>query len=251
MRGFIRAAAKRKAIKPRKGIGKKSKPLTAKEELEKKKRQEKQLKVLEAEAKELREKAFGKAAKKKGTPRPAAGGGKRPPGNGPTERKAAKAGKKDMADLEQPAGVSPDDVDAGMAPGKRAAFKANEFDKALKRKERELESVSSRIKEESSKDLTTGSANKMIKLTRQKTDLKASIADMKKRGGPRAEKSKGGKVGKTLKQVSKKNPGLSKLPTPVRNKMGYMKKGGKVSKPLGCGTAQRGFGKGPYKKRGM
>ncbi len=232
MRGFIRAAAKRKAIKPRKGVGQKSKSPT----LEDQKRFERQKKVLEADLKKAKEKANKAPERKAGKA---------------AERKAAKAGRKDMADLEQPAGVSPDDVDAGMAPGKRAAFKANEFDKALKRKERELESVSSRIKEESSKDLTTGSANKMIKLTRQKTDLKAAIADMKKRGGPRAEKSEGGKVGKTLKPVSKKNTGLSKLPTPVRNKMGYMKKGGKVSKPLGCGTAQRGFGKGPYKKRGM
>ena len=34
---------------------------------------------------------------------------------------------------------------------------------------------------------------------------------------------------KKLKKVDKKkNPGLSKLPTKVRNKMGYMKKGGRV-----------------------
>ena len=33
-----------------------------------------------------------------------------------------------------------------------------------------------------------------------------------------------------LKPVdAEQNPGLSKLPTEVRNKMGYMKKGGKVS----------------------
>jgi len=32
-----------------------------------------------------------------------------------------------------------------------------------------------------------------------------------------------------MKPVDKeKNPGLAKLPTEVRNKMGYMKKGGKV-----------------------
>jgi len=37
------------------------------------------------------------------------------------------------------------------------------------------------------------------------------------------------KGGSALKKVdSKKNPGLSKLPTSVRNKMGYMKKGGKA-----------------------
>ena len=54
----------------------------------------------------------------------------------------------------------------------------------------------------------------------------------------------------SLKSVPKDNVGLSKLPTSVRNKMGYMKKGGKVGKPLGCGVAQKGFGKGPYKKQG-
>ena len=39
------------------------------------------------------------------------------------------------------------------------------------------------------------------------------------------------KGGKALKPVDKeKNPGLAKLPTHVRNKMGYMKKGGRVRK---------------------
>ena len=34
------------------------------------------------------------------------------------------------------------------------------------------------------------------------------------------------------KPVPKDNPGLKKLPTEVRNKMGYMKKGGKVKKGM-------------------
>ena len=39
------------------------------------------------------------------------------------------------------------------------------------------------------------------------------------------------KGGKALKPVDKeKNPGLAKLPTKVRNKMGFMKKGGSVKK---------------------
>jgi len=39
------------------------------------------------------------------------------------------------------------------------------------------------------------------------------------------------KKGGKLKSVdSKKNPGLAKLPTDVRNKMGYMAYGGKMSK---------------------
>ena len=42
--------------------------------------------------------------------------------------------------------------------------------------------------------------------------------------------STGGRImKKKLKKVDKKkNPGLAKLPTKVRNKMGYMKKGGRV-----------------------
>ena len=41
--------------------------------------------------------------------------------------------------------------------------------------------------------------------------------------------SKKKKKKKNLKKVdSKKNPGLAKLPTQVRNKMGFMKKGGAV-----------------------
>ena len=47
------------------------------------------------------------------------------------------------------------------------------------------------------------------------------------------------KDGVSLKSVDKeKNPGLAKLPTKVRNKMGYMKKGGRV----GMGKAMRGGG---------
>ena len=39
------------------------------------------------------------------------------------------------------------------------------------------------------------------------------------------------KSGSSLKPVdSSKNPGLAKLPTPVRNKMGYQKDGGKLKK---------------------
>ena len=34
-----------------------------------------------------------------------------------------------------------------------------------------------------------------------------------------------------MKKVPAKSKGLKKLPTAVRNKMGFMKKGGKVKKP--------------------
>jgi hypothetical protein len=53
----------------------------------------------------------------------------------------------------------------------------------------------------------------------------AAAADaMKKFGSQRLGKKMGG----SLKPVPADNKGLKKLPTQVRNKMGYMKKGGKV-----------------------
>ena len=52
---------------------------------------------------------------------------------------------------------------------------------------------------------------------------------MMKVGGDVKKIEKTFKPKKNLKKVdSKKNPGLAKLPTKVRNKMGFMKKGGKV-----------------------
>jgi hypothetical protein len=55
----------------------------------------------------------------------------------------------------------------------------------------------------------------------------------------KADKGKKFKEGGMLKEVdSSENPGLSKLPTEVRNKMGYMKKGGMAKKYAkgGCAT---------------
>ena len=64
--------------------------------------------------------------------------------------------------------------------------------------------------------------------------------DMKKMGhGGMMKKYEEG--GKALKKVdSSKNPGLSKLPKEVRNKMGYMEKGGKAKKEMaGKGAASK------------
>ena len=57
-----------------------------------------------------------------------------------------------------------------------------------------------------------------------------------------------------MKKVDKKkNPGLAKLPTKVRNKMGYMKKGGKVVSKMGGGMMKKdpmamGYKEGGSKK---
>jgi hypothetical protein len=65
------------------------------------------------------------------------------------------------------------------------------------------------------------------------TDKEAKkLADrLETRTSKRVSKTEGSfkKGGEVLKSVDKnKNPGLAKLPTKVRNKMGFMKKGGKV-----------------------
>jgi len=50
-------------------------------------------------------------------------------------------------------------------------------------------------------------------------------------GGSMKKYKPGGSTSGSLKPVdSSKNPGLAKLPTEVRNKMGYAKKGGSVKK---------------------
>ena len=61
----------------------------------------------------------------------------------------------------------------------------------------------------------------------------------------KADKTKKFGSGGALKEVdSSDNPGLSKLPTEVRNKMGYMKKGGMAKKKMNMGGMA-------YKEGGM
>ena len=55
--------------------------------------------------------------------------------------------------------------------------------------------------------------------------------------------------GSALKPVPPDNKGLSKLPTPVRNKMGFMKKGGMVKKRAKS-TAKKSRGMGIAKRGG-
>ena len=67
----------------------------------------------------------------------------------------------------------------------------------------------------------------------QQAKDKQKSASGKSKKSPRvpvADYKEGGKVAKTLKPVPEDNVGLGKLPTPVRNKMGYMKKGGMAKK---------------------
>ena len=67
------------------------------------------------------------------------------------------------------------------------------------------------------------------------------IMEMNKKGKKRFKDG-----GSAMKPVDKsKNPGLAKLPTQVRNKMGYMKKGGRVGEMM----YSRGYGEGMKSKR--
>ena len=76
--------------------------------------------------------------------------------------------------------------------------------------------------------LKTGSAvaaEAMAKADRDKKKFRKGLDKIAAAGG--VSKLKAG--GRALRPVDKeKNPGLAKLPTKVRNKMGFMKKGGKV-----------------------
>jgi hypothetical protein len=89
------------------------------------------------------------------------------------------------------------------------------------------------------------------------------IAKMVESGKPKASKAapvkKKMKSGGSLKPVdSSKNPGLAKLPTEVRNKMGYQKNGGKLKAKSGAAlkkqaakaVAMKKAGKSPKKAMG-
>jgi hypothetical protein len=68
-------------------------------------------------------------------------------------------------------------------------------------------------------------------------DRKSVYQDMSKSEMKKISKQKGG----NLKSVeAQKNPGLSKLPTNVRNRMGYAKSGGKVYKRKEGGQVMSG-----------
>jgi len=81
-------------------------------------------------------------------------------------------------------------------------------------------------------DLTGKDIGNAVKYVKSFFDNKKNMGGMmnarKKNMG--LKMANGGPVGSGLKPVPSGNKGLSQLPTPVRNKMGFMKKGGMVKK---------------------
>ena len=101
------------------------------------------------------------------------------------------------------------------------------------------------------KDLNKISIGQKINLSAKVKDRKSVYQDMSK--AEMAAISKKKKGGGVLQNVPSNSKGLSKLPTPVRNSMGFKASGGKVIKkkhggqiglPRGTGAALRGYGKG-------
>ena len=238
VKSLIRAAIKSKTMKPRKGVGKKSKPRPA-----------------------------------------AAGGGKRPPGNGKkgitggalfNQQGVSKKGKSRKGEDS--------DVLAADSPTRRRAEK-------LEKRSIVSEPNYSKMNEVGTQGerVTQGGGTSVMQATRQrrlinekatrqaikaqerinkrldelKVKLKDSTADKNVSPGRRIGNAQKIKreidVQKDLLQQaqdkqrsssgkSKKSP---RVPVADYNKGGRV---GKTLKPVGCGKAQRGFGKGPYKK---
>ena len=78
--------------------------------------------------------------------------------------------------------------------------------------------------------------------TKEETEANKGRQSPKEAKAMLEEKKQGMKAGGALKAPA--SPGLKKLPTKVRNKMGYMKAGGSVKKCKRDGIAVRGRTKG-------
>lgn len=143
------------------------------------------------------------------------------------------AGATDMKPLR---GTDPDNLSKENKPRiERAGMSSRSkgISKEYKAEERRLKSNQEKRKKLASnlkayKGKNPAIQKRIAKLDEEITLQKNKLKGMEKRNLIRR------KGGGSLKAVdAKKNPGMSKLPTPVRNKMGYAKKGSSVSKAMG------------------
>ena len=169
-------------------------------------------------------------------------------------RKARKAAGNEAADLMTPAtAATPDSSGAKKLVGTGEpnspkiresaviAKRQNDLGKELTRSMKKLENYKNKRDSLTGKDKIKFIANKSQEIELLKSKIKNMKDDRdivpKKNGGKIMKKNMGG----SLKAVN--NPGLAKLPTPVRNKMGYAKGGGKVEYKMGGGKVM-GYKKG-------
>ena len=119
--------------------------------------------------------------------------------------------------------------------GKRSKGISKEYkatEKRLEKLQTDLKQVKAFLKGAADDKQKKTLSAKVSKITEQVQIQKNKLTDMKKKN---LIKRKGGG---SLKPVdAQKNPGLSKLPTPVRNKMGYAQEGGKVGKVIKANTS--------------
>ena len=194
---------------------------------------------MSAPAAKLAGKLFGKTTK------PRKGGRRRKKIKRSPEAIAKKIQREKAVDLGTPAGVDETKVLKGQSQatdqadmvrvGRAEAGKRSKgISKEYKATEKRLEKLQTDLKQ--AKAFLKGAADyqqkvtlssKVDKITEQIQIQKNKLADMEKKNLIRR------KGGGSLKPVdAEKNPGLAKLPTHVRNKMGYAKKGGKVGKVI-------------------
>ena len=148
-------------------------------------------------------------------------------------QKKRKVEGKQAVDLNQPAGGSvgqtAEQADTGIPAFKQEAKKATDFDKTLVKKENRLAKLRSQA------NSITNRKDKIAFIAKNKTEidsLKASIRDMKSRGGPGGKsnikynkKKGGGMTGEGLYPAEEARSGTM---SQVRRKK-YMKKGGKIT----------------------
>ena len=152
-------------------------------------------------------------------------------------RQSRKAEGKNVADLKQPAmntfGETAEAADTKIRPSQVAAKQANEFDKALKAKKKELEKRRNQL---NNSNLTGKDRYKFVET--YINPLKNAIENMEERGGP------GGKTKRKRKKISKAGGGKA-IPEGnkgkgVRALVASGPKGKQAAKEMGFAVAKKG-----------
>ena len=122
---------------------------------------------------------------------------------------------------------------------KKQREKETPFEKIV-RENRETSEANQKAKARGA--MTKAESDKKLTSKMTKAELQANQSPSEAKTMLEKKKKKKMKAGGALKAPA--NPGLKKLPTKVRNKMGYMKAGGTVKKCKRDGIAIRGRTKG-------